>query len=211
MGYLQQQTGHDLWNVQVEADSDVLAAFAQAGPRAVISGGKAPWSGRQRFVISGDAGDASAIVYARVDRQEMAAYATRAIERGELIRRGDVELRMHTGALPKQSIFELESLVGKEAVQALRADALVLSNQVRSPLLVRRGDRVSVRVRARGLSIRTFAVAQQDGSLGDLVSVQNAEGKEKYTAVVSGLRELEIMAAGVTAADLASAPAQEIR
>ncbi|HEX6962899.1 MAG TPA: flagellar basal body P-ring formation chaperone FlgA [Lacipirellula sp.] len=209
VSYLEQQTGHQLWDVQVEADSDVLAAFAK--PQAAISGGKAPWSGRQRFAISSGAGTPAAMVYARVDRQEMAAYATRSIERGELIRRADVELRLHTGALPRQAIFDLESLVGKEAVQGIRPDSLVLNNQVRSPLLVRRGDRVSVRVRARGIAIRTFAVAQQDGSLGELVSVQNADTKEKYTAVVSGLRELEIMAAGATAADLASAPAREVR
>jgi flagella basal body P-ring formation protein FlgA len=122
-----------------------------------------------------------------------------------------VELRLHTGALPKQAIFDLEALVDKEAVQGIRGESLVLSNQVRLPLLVRRGDRVSVRVKAHGVSVRTFAVAQQDGSLGDLISVQSAENKEKYTAVVSGLRELEIMAAGATAADLAAAPAREVR
>ena len=38
--------------------------------------------------------------------------------------------------------------------------------------------------------------AQQDGSLGDLVQVQALEGKERYAARVSGVRELEVFAAG---------------
>jgi flagella basal body P-ring formation protein FlgA len=209
--YLRQQTGHDLWNVQIEADKSVLDAFGQAGGRVAITGGKAPWSGRQRFLIAGAPGAQPVMAYARVDRMEMAVVVTRPIERGQLIRRSDVELRPHLGAVPKQALFSLDSAVGKEAVQGLRADSLLLANQVRSPLLVRRGDRVSVRVRAAGVTIRTFAIAQQDGSAGDLVAVQNAEGKERYTAVVRGLRELEVLAAGASAVDIAAAAPREIR
>jgi flagella basal body P-ring formation protein FlgA len=151
------------------------------------------------------------MVYARVDRMEMAVVVTRPIERGQLIRLTDVELRPHVGAVPKQAMFSLNSAVGKEAVHGLRTDSLLLANQVRSPLLVRRGDRVSIRVRAAGVTIRTFAVAQQDGSAGELVAVQNADGKERYTAVVSGLRELEILAGGASAVDVASAAPREVR
>jgi flagella basal body P-ring formation protein FlgA len=209
--HLREQTGHELWNVQVDADEDVLAAFNQAGRHAAISGGKAPWTGRQRFAIASGTGLPPVMVYARIDRMEMAVVVTRPIERGQLIRRTDVELRPHLGAVPKQAMFSLDSAVGKEAVQGLRADSLLLANQVRSPLLVRRGDRVSIRVRAAGVTIRTFAIAQQDGSAGDLVAVQNADGKERYTAVVSGLRELEILAGGASAVDVASAAPREIR
>jgi flagella basal body P-ring formation protein FlgA len=209
--YLCQQSGHDLWNVQIEADKSVLDAFSQAGGHVGISGGKAPWSGRQRFLIAGAAGAQPVMVYARVDRMEMAVVVIRPIERGQLVRRSDVELRPHLGAVPKQAMFSLDSAVGKEAVQGLRADSLLLANQVRSPLLVRRGDRVSVRVRAGGVTVRAFAVAQQDGSAGDLVALQNAEGKERYTAVVRGLRELEVFAAGASAVDIAAAAPREIR
>ena len=54
---------------------------------------------------------------------------------------------------------------------------LVHANQVRSPLLVRRGERVSVRARAAGVAVRTYAMAQQDGSLGDLVQVQASKAR----------------------------------
>ncbi len=207
--YLRQETGHELWNVEVDADEAVMAAFGQAG--AAVSGGKAPWTGRQRFVIAGASTSQPITAHARVDRMEMAVVVTRPIERGQLIRRSDIELRPHLGAVPKQAVFTLDSAIGKEAIQGLRADSLLLTNQIRSPLLVRRGDRVSVRVRAAGVTIRTFAVAQQDGSAGELVSVESAEAKERYTAVVVGLRELEILAAGSSAVDVAAAAPREIR
>src|SRR5690606_2579142 len=127
-------------------------------------------------------------------------------ERGALVRRSDIELRPFTGALPRLAVISLDEVVGKEAVQGIRADSLILANQVRSPLLVRRGDRVSVRARAGGVTVRTYAVVQQDGALGDLVSVQTFEGKERYSARVSGMRELEVLAAGASAREVASNP-----
>jgi flagella basal body P-ring formation protein FlgA len=209
--YVRDQTGHELWNVQVDADDEVLGAFQAGASQVKLSGGKAPWTGRQRFVISGPVGTPDVTVYARIERLEMAAFAVRAIERGEFIRRADVELRPHGGALPKQSIAALDAIIGKEAVQGIRADSLLLTNQVRSPLIVHRGERVSIRVRAAGVTVRTYAVAQQDGSLGDLVTVQSLEGKERYAARVSGMRELEIFAAGATAVDVAAAPSPQVR
>jgi flagella basal body P-ring formation protein FlgA len=209
--YLRQQSGHDLWNVQIEADDDVLAAFQRAGSRAVISGGKAPWTGRQRFSVSGAPGVKGALAYARVERHEMAAFATRAIQRGDLVRRSDVELRTHVGALPAQAVFTLDSIVGKEAVQAIRADALLLNNHVRAPILVHRGEQATVQVRAGGVLVRTYAVAQQDGSLGDVVMVKAVSTKEQYAARVSGLKQLEVFAAGSAASDVAAAAEPVIR
>ena len=96
-------------------------------------------------------------------------------------------------------------VVGKEATQTLRAGSAILSTQVRSPLLVRRGERVSVRARAAGVVVRTYATAQQDGSLSDLIQVQALTGKERYAARVSGTRELEVFAAGAAAEEISAA------
>ncbi len=183
----------------------MIAAYQQSGLHAIVSGGKAPWTGRQRFSISAGPEMLAVLAYARIERLEMAAFLTRSIERGELVRRADVELRPHAGALPRLAVVSLEEVVGKEAVQGIRADSLLLANQVRSPYLVRRGERVSVTARTGGITVRTYALVQQDGGLGDLVAVQTIETKERYSARVSGLRELEVFAAGASAGDVASA------
>jgi flagella basal body P-ring formation protein FlgA len=209
--YLRQQSGHDLWNVEIEADDDVLAAFQQASSHAVISGGKAPWTGRQRFNVSGGPAVKAAQAYARVERVEMAAFATRAIQRGDLIRRSDVEMRSHVGALPAQAVPAIESIIGKEAVQAIRADAMLMNNHVRAPILVHRGEQAIVQVRAGSVLVRTYAVAQQDGSLGDVVMVKALNSKEQYAARVSGSKQLEVFAAGSAATDVAAATEHEIR
>jgi flagella basal body P-ring formation protein FlgA len=209
--YLRERTGHELWEISIDADDAAVVAFQPGKLPATIAGGKAPWTGRQRFIVAVEGDAQGASVFARVDRVEMAVFALQPIERGSLVRRSDVALRPHVGALPAQAFVSLEAAVGKEAVQAIRGDALVMGSQVRSPIIVRRGERVSVRARARGVSVRTFAVAKQDGSLGDLVAVESASGKERYMARVAGVRELEVFAAGASAAELAAHPAENRR
>lgn len=204
--YVQQQTGHELWNVKVEGDSKLVDFTERLGDSIRLSGGEAPWTGRQRLTLLGPANEPLALVYARVERLEMAVFAVQPIKRGDLIRRSDVELRPHLGALPSQSALSLDAVVGHEAVQSIRPDSIVQTNQLRSPVIVRRNERVSVRARAAGVSVQTYAMAQQDGGMGDLVMVQSLASKERYAARVIGVRELEIFTAGASAAEIAASP-----
>jgi flagella basal body P-ring formation protein FlgA len=203
--YLREQTGHDLWNVTVDADSDLVDAYWKQGANLTVSGGKAPWIGRQRFAVTGTGPSRQTPAYATVERLEMIAFATRTIAKGDFLRAADVALRPHTGSVPALAFRSLDAIIGKEAVQAIRPEAMLLASHVRAPLLVRRGELVQVRARATGVLITTYATAQQDGSLGDLVQVQSLEGKERFVARVSGPQELEIFAAGASASDIVSA------
>ena len=204
--YVQEQTGHELWNVKVEGDSKLVELTDRLGDSIRLSGGEAPWTGRQRLTLLGPSNEPLTLVYARVERLEMAVFAIQPIKRGDLIRRSDVELRPHHGALPSQSALSLEAVVGHEAIQGIRPDSIVQTNQLRSPVIVRRNERVSVRARAAGVTVQTYAMAQQDGGMGDLVMVQSLASKERYAARVIGVRELEIFTAGASAAEIAASP-----
>lgn len=205
--YVKAQTGHDLWNVKVDGESKLVDLAEQWGDNLRLGGGEAPWTGRQRLTLLGSSNEPIALLNVRIDRLEMAVFALQPIKRGDLIRRSDVELRPHLGALPSQTAMSLEAVVGREAVQGIRPDSLVQTNQLRPPVIVRRNERVSVRARAAGVSVRTYAMAQQDGGMGDLVMVQSLASKERYAARVVGVRELEIFTAGASATELAASPA----
>lgn len=201
--YLRQQSGHDLWNVTVSPENKLVDNVSRFGPQIAVSGGNAPWTGRQRFTVGGVGSEQRVLTFAAVDRLEMVIFAQRAIAAGDLVRATDVALRTNSGTTPTQAATSLEAVVGKEATQAIRPGAIVMTSQLRAPFLVRRGERVSVRARAAGVKVSTYATAQQDGSLGDLIAVQPLEGKDRYFARVSGLRELEVFAGGTSAADVA--------
>lgn len=202
--YLKQQTEHELWDVTVNADPKMVELCWKSGPQMTIGGGQAPWTGRQRFTIAGVSDVDPMTTYANVVRVEMVVVAVRPIAARDFVRATDVALRPYVGQMSDRVATSLEQVVGKETQQAIRADALLYVNQVRSPLLVRKGERVSVRARAGSVVVRTYGTVQQDGSIGELVQVQALEGRERYAARVSGLRELEVFAAGASADDLAA-------
>ena len=131
--------------------------------------------------------------------------AVRPIDAGDFVRATDVALQPYSGSLSPQAIHVARIGDRQGSGQAMRPGGVLLINQLRSPRLVRRGERVSVRARAAGITVRTYATAQQDGSLGDLIPVQALEGKERFAARVSGLRELEVFAAGASAGETAAA------
>jgi flagella basal body P-ring formation protein FlgA len=202
--YLKHLTGHELWEVTVNANPKLVDLCSMSGPQLTVGGGQAPWTGRQRFDVAGIGGVAPVTTYANVVRVEMVVVAVRPIAAGDFIRATDVALRPHIGQMSDKIATSLEQVVGKETRQAIRADGLLYINQVRSPLLVRKGERVTVRARAGSVVARTYGTVQQDGSLGELVQVQALEGRERYAARVSGFRELEVFAAGASANDLAA-------
>jgi flagella basal body P-ring formation protein FlgA len=205
VAYLRAQTGHDLWTVSVAVDKALAHLVEPFAASLVVSGGQSPWTGRQRFALSIPERTQPVRVYATVERQDMVVVAVRPIAAGDFVRAADVELQSLSGGALATAVHSLTSAIGKEATQPIRAGAAVLGAQLRSPLLVRRGELVSVRARAAGVVVRTYATAQQDGSLGDLVQVLPLTSKERYAARVSGVRELEVFAAGVAAEDLATA------
>ena len=133
-----------------------------------------------------------------------AVVVLRKIGVGELVRESDVELRAHPGALPSNALSSLSEAVGMEARRQLPVGYVLRKNQLRAPLQVLRGETVTVFARTGGVSVKTFAIAKQDGAQGDLIRVQALDKKELYMAHVSGRRELEVLATGHSAQELAT-------
>ena len=77
---------------------------------------------------------------------------------------------------------------GRRRARSSTTDAL------RTPALVRRGDVVTVYARSAGIRVRTAARARDDGSQGDLVSVESLLDRSTFFARVSGIREVEVYA-----------------
>jgi flagella basal body P-ring formation protein FlgA len=200
--HLKTQTGHELWEVTVNVDAKLVDMCWKSGPQLSVGGGQLPWTGRQNFEIAGVSGLAPVKAFANVVKVEMVVVATQPIASGDFVRATDVALRPYSGNVSDQIAKTLDQVIGKETRQAVRADAMLQINQVRSPLLVRKGERVAVRARAGSVVVRTYGTVQQDGSIGELVMVQALEGRERYAARVSGLRELEVFAAGASANDV---------
>lgn len=126
----------------------------------------------------------------------------RAMTRGTVLGAGDLELAVPpTKSLRRgQSPFlSVDEVLGNELTETVPAGAVLSSANIRAPLLVHRGQAVTVYSRAAGIEVRTTARAKEDGSHGTLVAVETIEDRQSYLARVCGSQEVEVLAGAASA------------
>jgi flagella basal body P-ring formation protein FlgA len=198
-------TGNQGWEIKVDLNSEELAKLAPLGIELKATAGRSPWTGTQRFAVARIGVPGSVPVLAHVERMSYVVVALRPIQQGNLVGAADVELRLQPGKLSANSAQSIDQIVGKEALRSLKADEVVETNFVRAPLQVQRGETVKVFARTAGVTVSTYAVVQQNGSLGDLVQVQTLDKKDRFIARVSGWKQLEVTPTGASVNDITTA------
>ena len=202
--HLLEETGHALWSVEATLDAQDCRKLNSSVDNLTAWGGKNPWTGYQRFEIRSESSEQSVYVATRVEQLHRVVVAVRRVEAGDYLGAADVEVQERTGSLPQNVAVNLDQVIGKEALRHIEAETLVQTNQVRAPLQVQRGETVKVFARTGGISVSTYAVVKQDGSMGELVQVETLDSKERFAARVSGWKQLEVLPTGATAADVAA-------
>jgi flagella basal body P-ring formation protein FlgA len=200
--YLNTKTGKAAsWAIDCDLAMAELARLDRATSAPICTGGTEPWTGRQRFVLSFSTADGPVQVAILANIQPPPVpmvMAVRPIGRGDVIRAADIELRPIDAPAKKNAQrygFEsVEKLIGMEAKQSIQAGDVVMSDVVQSPILVKRGDLVTVVAQSGGIRVRTSAKALRDGARGDLVQVEAIGSKDKYDVRVTGSRQAAVFA-----------------
>ncbi len=190
------------WMVDFKLEKSRVRLLAGGTHPIVVTGGAAPWTGRQQFTVTVDTPDEPILfsLEAEVTLPPAVVVAVRSLRSGALILPSDVRLQRKDSTDDEESGFRsIDEVVGKETTRSVGKGRALLQTMVRSPLLVRRGDVVTVCARASGICVRTTARARDAGSLGDLIAVESLLNRETYLAQVSNTREVEVMARAVKA------------
>ncbi len=178
-----------------------LESLTEAISRPICSGGTAPWTGRQRFEITFDtsSGGKRFSVNADITPPPMpVVVAVRAVARGNVITAADVAVQ-EVSNLPRASerrtpLQSVEPIIGQEAKQTLTAGSIVYSDSVQAPIVVKRGDLITVSSQGSGIRVRTTVRALHDCARGELVQVESLQTKQRFDARVTGIREATIAA-----------------
>jgi flagellar basal body P-ring formation protein FlgA len=199
--YLNHSSGQSgAWHVTLNVPSQQLATLPADPSTWAISGGTAPWTGKQRILVSFAGGQHADSFTAPVDVSlpMPVAVAIRSIERGAVVTAADVEIQQldiaPVSAGRASPVSSIEKLLGMEATRAIRPGDVVMSDAVQPPVLVKRGDSVTVYARGGGIQVRTIARAKENGSLGQPVQLESSETHKSYDAVVTGMREAVVFA-----------------
>lgn len=213
--YLKAKSGKpEIGTIDCSIPDRQLVQFAQSSVAPVCSGGSDPWTGKQKFTLAVVTPKGPAQITLNADVSEPATpmvVAKRAVVRGSVITAADIEVRTlepsAKNAARRGGYDSIDKLIGMEAKQPLQQDEIVYTDEVQSPVLVKRGELITVSSRSGAICVRTSAKATQDGSKGDLIQVESVDSKQRYDARVVGLREASVFAP----ARIAAAPPERVK
>ncbi len=132
-------------------------------------------------------------VKAEAAHRTLAVVLKQGVSRGQTFAPGDVEVREVTITSPHgRPLTDVDDVIGQTAAALLREGAVVYPEHLRSPVMVKRGQLVTVRALAGGLVVRTICRATEDGTLGDLVQVRNERSKQVLVVRVTGVQEAAV-------------------
>jgi flagella basal body P-ring formation protein FlgA len=122
-----------------------------------------------------------------------AAVLVRPVERGEILSVDDFAVQptatgLASGALPPAAA------AGREALRSLSVGSVVRAGDLIAPRLVRRGEPVTITLRAGGLAIASAGRALASGGAGDLVRVVSSATNRTLDGVVEGTGAVRIAA-----------------
>ncbi len=152
-----------------------------------ISGGEAPWIGRQRFNLQTKQREGEVVIEVAADVQlpPMIFVAVRSLARDHVVQESDLQL----ATIPKSARYtraqcfeSLDGLVGKQLNRALASGQAIERGFVANPRLIDAYDNVEVHVRSAGLLVTTPGKAMQGGGMNDLITVEIMPYRSKVSA-----------------------------
>jgi flagellar basal body P-ring formation protein FlgA len=115
------------------------------------------------------------------------AVPNHAIAANEVLKPGDIEhVKLPRERLALDTLTDASQLIGKSAIHVLRADQPVRAGDVQDPLVVRRGDLVTIELRTPTMELSAQGKALEDGAMGARIRVANTRSKRAVDAVVVG-------------------------
>tara|TARA_B100001750_G_C15511590_1_gene604072 strand:+ start:2056 stop:3012 length:957 start_codon:yes stop_codon:yes gene_type:complete len=89
-------------------------------------------------------------------------------------------------------IVQAEDLIGMTPRRVVRANAAITLSDLDKPMMVKRGDLVTMELKNGPIAITAIAKAMENGTKGDIIRLMNVDSKRSLEAQVTGMREARI-------------------
>ncbi len=108
----------------------------------------------------------------------------RPISRGDMLTAADViASRQEISKLSRGYYRQINEIIGKLAARSLAAGTALSPRMLKAPLLVRRGDDITIIASVGALQVRSKGKALQNAALGERISVRNTRSKRVIEGV----------------------------
>lgn len=111
----------------------------------------------------------------------------RAVAINEVLGARDVErIRISRERVSSDTLTDPSQLIGKAARHALRAEQPLRAGDVQEPLVVHKGDLVTIELRTAAMELATQGKALEDGAIGATVRVTNTQSNRTIDTIAAG-------------------------
>lgn len=192
LDYIRAHKDDTIADVQVnllEPEEAVLLPGGTLGMRVVSDSTASEYGRRQVEVALSVHGKVIQIVKAIVDVTALVdvAMTTRAIRMDETLQPDDITTtRIPLVSAARQYATNLDEVIGKRAIRPLASHASISLSALGQPFLVRKGDRVTIEAKRKGLLIQTVGITKAVGEVGQTVTVTNQDSGKDLRAKVVG-------------------------
>jgi flagella basal body P-ring formation protein FlgA len=108
------------------------------------------------------------------------------IARGQTIAESDLTYAQVAGnGLMSGTVTSFDAVKGMEARRLLRAGETIRPDDVRRPVVVAKGQTVTMTFEAPGVQLTAMGRAMSEGGIGDTVTIQNPASFRMITAIVT--------------------------
>jgi flagella basal body P-ring formation protein FlgA len=100
------------------------------------------------------------------------------LPKGHIIRENDVTLiKRNLSKLNRGFYTDKNQLIGKQTRRRLHQGRVITPNQVKAPLLVKRGEQVELIAKSASFAVRMSGKAMMDGAQGERIRVKNLSSR----------------------------------
>jgi flagella basal body P-ring formation protein FlgA len=145
-------------------------------------------TGRFSAVMAwGDGSDDNIHVAGRVERMTQVPVLSDRVMRGEIIDASDIKWQtLPEGRLPRATITDVDQIVGMSAKRGLQAGKPIAMTDVRRPLMVNKGESVTMYLTTPAMQLTAKGRALEPGSEGDTIRISNSQTNTVVDAIVTG-------------------------
>ena len=123
-----------------------------------------------------------------------ALVAARNLQRGELIAEGDFSVEMRSLPASSGDVFsQPNQALGLEVKRTIAVGDVINARRVTQPVIVKRGDKVTISAKTGGIAVVTQGTALNNGKKGQQIKVRNSKSERVVSARVSARGQVEII------------------
>ncbi|MGL4811838.1 MAG: flagellar basal body P-ring formation chaperone FlgA, partial [Beijerinckiaceae bacterium] len=125
----------------------------------------------------------------------------RPLQKGDAVHESDFQLeRRERESATDDVVIDVKLLMGRVARNAMRPGIVLRDRDLVKPIVVERNAIINMQLDTPGIHVTMKGKAMEQGSIGELISVQNINSKRIVQGIVVGSNQVRI---GTTAAAVA--------